>query len=94
MDTGVLTGLAVLLMAAAALSGVALGRHLWPATRKGDAAALRAGEIEVARLTEECRAVRGRADQLDADHRAASSEAKAAAAEVARLTERENALTD
>ena len=94
MDTGVLTGLAVLLMAAAALSGVALGRHLWPATRKGDTAALRAGEIEVARLTEECRAVRGRADQLDADHRAASSEAKAAAAEVARLTERENALTD
>ena len=94
MDTGVLTGLAVLLMAAAALSGVALGRHLWPATRKGDAAALRAGEIEVARLTEECRAVRGRADQLDADHRAASSEAKAAAAEVARLTERENALSD
>ena len=94
MDTGVLTGLAVLLMAAAALSGVALGRHLWPATRKGDTAALRAGEIEVARLTEECRAVRGRADQLDADHRAASSEAKAAAAEVARLTERENALSD
>src|SRR6516162_6984483 len=94
MDIGVLTGLAVLLMAAAALAGVALGRHLWPATRKGDAAALRAGEIEVARLTEECRAVRGRADQLDADHRAASSEAKAAAAEVARLTERENALSD
>jgi DNA recombination protein RmuC len=94
MDLTLLAGVAAPLAAAAALAGVALGRHLWPATRRRDAATLTAREIEVARLTEECRALRTRADQLDADHRAALSEAKAAAAEVARLTEREKALSD
>jgi len=94
MDIGVLTGVAALLAAMAALAGVALGRHLWPATRRKDAAALIAREIELARLTEECRALRGRADQLEAEHRAAASEARAAATEVARLTERENALSE
>lgn len=93
MDIGVLTGLA-LLLAAAALAGVALGRHLWPATRESDAAALTARDIEVARLTEECRALRSRADQLEDEHRVAASEAKAAAAEVARLKERGNALSE
>jgi DNA recombination protein RmuC len=53
-----------------------------------------AREIAVARLTEEGRALRSRADQLEAEHRAAASEAKVAAAEVARLTERESALND
>ena len=87
MDIGVLFGVAALLAAAAALAGVALGRHMWPATRSSDAAALMTREIEVARLTEESRALRGRADQLEAEH-------KAAAAEVARLTEREKALSE
>src|SRR6516225_5936973 len=94
MDLTLLAGVAAPLTAAAVFAGVALGRHLWPATRRRDVAALRAGEIEVVRLTEECRALRTRADQLDADHRAALSEAKAAAADVARLTEREKALSD
>src|SRR5215472_13932315 len=94
MDIGVLIGVATLLVAAAALAGVAVGRHLWPAPRKKEAAALLAREIEVARLTEECRGLRRRADQLDAEHRAAVLEAKAAATEVARLTERENALSE
>ena len=94
MDIGVLLGVAALLAAAAALAGVALGRHLWPATRRSDAAALMTREIEVARLTEESRALRGRADQLEAEHKAAATEAKAAAAEVARLTEREKALSE
>jgi len=94
MDTGVLFGVAALLAAAAALAGVALGRHMWPATRSSDAAALMTREIEVARLTEESRALRGRADQLEAEHKAAATEAKAAAAEVARLTEREKALSE
>lgn len=93
MGIGVLTGLAVLL-AAAALAGGALGRHLWPATRKSDLAALTAGQIEIARLSEESRALRSRADQLEAEHRAAAAEAKAAAAEVARLTERECSLSE
>ena len=94
MDISVLLGVAALLAAAAALAGVALGRHLWPATRRSDAAALMTREIEVARLTEEGRTLRGRADQLEAEHKAAASEAKAAAAEVARLTERENSLSE
>ena len=40
MDIGVLIGFGALLAAAAALAGVALGRHVWPATRRSDAAAL------------------------------------------------------
>jgi DNA recombination protein RmuC len=92
MGIDVLTSLAV--FASAALVGVALGRHLWPATRRSDAAALTAREIEVARLTEECRALRSRGDRLDSDHKAAALEAKNAAAEVARLKERENALCE
>jgi DNA recombination protein RmuC len=94
MDIGALTGFSVLLAVTTALAGVALGRHVWPATRRSDAAVLTAREIEVARLTEECRALRSRADHLEAEHRAAVSEAKAAEAEVARLTERESALSE
>ena len=94
MDTGVLMVVMVVLAAAAAVIGAALGRYLWPATRRSDAAALAAREIEVARLTEESRALRSRADQLEAEHRAAASEAKVGVAEVARLTERESALND
>ena len=94
MDISVLIGLAILLVVAAGLAGLALGHHLWPATRSSDAAALTARAIEVARLTEECRALRSRANQLEAEHKAAASEAKTAAAEVARLTERESGLSE
>ena len=93
MDIGVL-GIGGLLAAATALAGLALGRHVWPATRSANSAALMAGQIEVARLTEECRALRSRADQLETEHRAAAVEAKAAAAEVARLKERESAQSE
>jgi DNA recombination protein RmuC len=93
MDIDVLSGVAPLL-AAVALAGVAVGRYLWPATHRSDAAALMAREIEVARLTEESRALRSRTGQLEAEHKAATSEAKTAAAEVARLTERESALSE
>jgi DNA recombination protein RmuC len=94
MNTDLLVALAALLAAIAALVGVAIGRHIWPATRRTDAAALTACEIEAARLGEECRALRSRADHLEAEHKAAVSEAKTAAAEVARLTEREKALSE
>src|ERR1700739_4446663 len=94
MDIGVLVGIGALLAAAAALVGVALGRHLWAAFRRGDTAALVAGQIELARLTEECRALRSRADQLEAERIAAALEAKAAGAEVARFKERESALSE
>jgi DNA recombination protein RmuC len=94
MDIGALTGFSVLFAVTTALAGVALGRHVWPAIRRSDAALLTAREIEVARLTDECRALRSRADHLEAEHRAAVSEAKVAGAEVARLTERESALSE
>jgi DNA recombination protein RmuC len=92
MDVDVLSGIAAL-FAAVALAGVAAGRYLWPVTHRSDAALI-AREIEVARLTEESRALRSRNDQLEAEHKAATSEAKTAAAEVARLTERESALSE
>ena len=94
MDIGVLSGIGALLFAAAALAGVALGRHVWPAIRSSHTAALVAAQIEIARLTEECRALRSRADQLDAERKSAAGEAKTAVAEVARLKERESALSD
>src|SRR5215469_7249314 len=93
MDVDVLSGVAAL-FAAVALAGVAAGRYLWPATHRSDAAALIAREIEVARLTEESRELRSCTDQLETERRAAVSEAKAAATEVARLTEREKALSE
>jgi DNA recombination protein RmuC len=94
MDVAVVIGLGALLAVAAVLAGVALGRHAWPATRRSDAAALVAQQIEAARLTEECRALRGRVEELETAHKAASSGAQTAAVEVARLKERESALSD
>jgi len=61
MEISVLFGVAALLALAAALAGIVLGRHLWPATRRRDAAVLMTREIELARLTEERRALRSRA---------------------------------
>src|SRR5271156_5804999 len=94
MDVGVLISIGVVLAAAAALVGVELRRHPCPGTRSADSAALMAGQIEVARLTEECRTLRSRSDQLETEHKAAATEAKAAAAEVARLKERESGLSE
>ena len=94
MDVGVLIGVAALAAAVVALAGVAFGRHVWPTTRRSDAAVLLAWEIEVARLAEKCRALRSRSEQLETERRAATLEAKAAGAEVARLTERESALSE
>ena len=94
METAVVTGLGVLLATVAALGGLGLGRYAWPATRRNDAAALLAREVEGARLAEECRALRNRVDQLETAHEAATIEAKTAVVEVARLKERESALSD
>jgi DNA recombination protein RmuC len=94
MEIAVVIGLGALLAAAAVLAGVALGRHVWPATRRSDAAALVARQIEAARLVEECRALRGRVEELETAHQAAALEAKTAAVEVARLKEREGALSE
>jgi DNA recombination protein RmuC len=73
--------------------GVALGRYVWPAGRGVGPALLASAQAEAARLDQECRALRARADQLDADHKVASEEAKRAGQEVARLTERVTGAT-
>jgi DNA recombination protein RmuC len=94
MDIAVVTVLGAILAAVAVLCGLGFGRYAWPAARRSDATALLAQQIEAARLTEECRALRNRADELETAHQAASIEAKTAAVEVARLKERESALSD
>jgi len=77
----------------AAALGIALGRYVWPAVRESDRDALARAQTDVARLDQECMALRGRADQLDAEHKAAAGEAKRSGEEVARLTERVTGLT-
>ena len=77
----------------AAALGVALGRYVWPTERGVDPALLASAQAEAARLDQECRALRARADQLDADHKVASEEARRAGQEVARLTERVTGVT-
>src|ERR1700730_12768694 len=94
MEIAVFTGLGLLLATAAALGGLGLGRYAWPATRRSDAAAVLAQQMEAARRMEECRALRSHVDQLETAHKAASIEAKTAVVEVARLQERENALSE
>ena len=70
-----------------------LGRYVWPALRASDRDALATAQTEVARLNQEGSALRSRADQLDAEHKAASDKARTAGEEVARLTERVAGLT-
>jgi DNA recombination protein RmuC len=91
MEIAVFTALGLLLATAA---GLGLGRYGWPATRRSDAAAMLAQQIEATRLSEECRALRNHVNQLETARKAASIEAQTAVVEVARLQERENALSD
>ena len=84
MDAIVLIIIGVL----AAALGVVLGRYVWPAIRASDRAALATAQTELARLNQEGIALRSRADQLDAERKAADDEARTAGQEVARLTER------
>jgi DNA recombination protein RmuC len=73
--------------------GIALGRYVWPTVRGKDRDALAKAQTEVARLDQECIALRSRAEQLDTEHKAATAEAKRTGEEVARLTERVTGLT-
>jgi DNA recombination protein RmuC len=84
MEIAVLISIAVLAVAL----GIALGRYVWPAAHGADPDELVSAQTEVARLGQECSALRSHADQLDAEHKAAAGEAKSAGEEVARLTER------
>ena len=89
MDATVLIAIGIL----AAALGIVLGRYVWPAVRASDRDALATAQTEVARLNQEGIALRSRADQLDAEHKAASDKARTAGEEVARLTERVAGLT-
>ena len=89
MDVTVLITIGVL----AAALGIVLGRYVWPAVRARDRDALTTTQTEVARLNQVGIALRCRADQLDAERKAAAGEARTAGEEVARLTERVAGLT-
>jgi hypothetical protein len=84
MEVAVLIVIGVL----AAGLGIVLGRYVWPGVRGSDREALAKAQAEVARLDQECGALRGRAAQVDAEHKAAVDEGKKSGEEVARLTER------
>jgi DNA recombination protein RmuC len=89
VETVILIGIGVL----ATAIGIALGRYVWPGVRRSDRDALAKAQTEIARLGQECVALRSRTDQLDAEHKAADGEARRAGEEVARLTERVAGLT-
>ena len=89
MDVAILITIGVL----AAALGILFGRYVWPALRASDRDALATAQTDVARLNQEGIALRSRADQLDAERRAAAGEARTAGEEVARLTERVAGLT-
>jgi DNA recombination protein RmuC len=93
MDPATFALVAGLLAMACTLLGIALGRHVWPAIRADEAAALQASQVETARLAERAD---GLEQQLYAQIEAretAEAEAKAALAEAARLRQREVDLT-
>ena len=97
MDIPILIGIAVL----AAALGITLGRYVWPASRGCDPELLTKAETEIARLTERIagltRQIEEQAKQnsaLDAQRDTATNEAKTAAAELARLKERESTLEE
>jgi DNA recombination protein RmuC len=89
MDAIVLITVGIL----AAALGVVIGRYVWPSVRPKDRDALAFAQTEVARLSQESIALRGRSDQLDAERKFAVDEVKTAGQEVARLTERVAGLT-
>jgi DNA recombination protein RmuC len=66
---------------------------VWPAARGSDRDTLAKAQAEIARLEQDCSALRSRAAQLDAEYKAATDEGKKSAQEVARLTERVAGLT-
>ena len=95
-----LIGIAAALALAGVVLGTTLGRYAWPAIRGSDPAALIATQMEAARLTERVAGLERQLDEqtnsarrLEAERAQAEAEAKAAFANVARLTERETALS-
>jgi DNA recombination protein RmuC len=93
-------GAAIAIGWASGFLGLALGRYVWPVVRDGRAAALMAAQLDAARFAERAAGLQGQLDdqanlarKLDAQRAEAEAEAKAAWADVARLSERESALS-
>ena len=84
METVALVSIVLL----AAALGIALGRYVWPATRGVDPDLLAKAQTDIDRVQQESAALRVRAEQLDADYKVATAEAKRAGEDNARLTER------
>jgi DNA recombination protein RmuC len=93
MDPATFAIVAGLLAMVGTFGGIALGRHLWPAIRGDHAAALGAAQLDAARLGERADGLQRQLEAQVAARQAAEAEAKAAAAEVARLQQREADLT-
>ncbi|MBV8456720.1 MAG: DNA recombination protein RmuC, partial [Acetobacteraceae bacterium] len=101
MEIALFLSAGLLLAGLGTLLGVALGRYVWPAIRGSDPEALRSAQVEAARLGERVQSLTTQAEEnvrlahlLQEQRDAAAAEAKASAAEVARLTEREKALSE
>jgi DNA recombination protein RmuC len=100
MDTPAFAAIAGLLAVLGGFVGLALGRYVWPAIRSDHAAALTSAQIEAARLSERTAGLEHQLDEqtgfarsLEAQRAAAEAEAKAAGAEMARLSQRESDLS-
>jgi DNA recombination protein RmuC len=93
MEIAVLVSAGILLAVLSGLVGVALGRYVWPAIRGRNAEALLAAQMASARLDEECRTLRARAEELEAERTGGMEELRRAEAEAARLNERVDSLT-
>ena len=74
MDVTVLITIGVL----AAALGIVLGRYVWPAVRAVTVMHWPRLKQRLPGSNQECIALRSRADQLDAEHKAAAAEAKRA----------------
>ena len=83
----IVTGLLTLLL------GIGLGRYIWPAVRANDVAALSDTQKEAVRLAERAAGLGRQLESQSEKRELAEAEAKAAANEVARLTQREIDLT-
>jgi hypothetical protein len=63
METAVFVSAGILLTLLGGVAGVVLGRYVWPAIRGSDPAAFLGVQTEAARLEEECRSLRMRAER-------------------------------
>jgi DNA recombination protein RmuC len=88
MEIAVFVSVGIVLTVLGCAGGFLLGRYIWPAIRGSDPAAFLAAQTEVARFQEECRSLRARSEQLDAERVTATEELRQSEQEGARLSER------